>query len=132
MLIFYFGIFKFSGNCPYSLNIWNNPLFVDSHHKIWDIYFTIAIKYGYDFLATCSSSNMYEMFVSKVQLYFYDCLSFKIFCSTDCSVSRNAALDDYKNHPNADCISTLSFWSLMCQPMWQSIQKSLSSKMLDL
>ena len=117
MLIFCFGIVKCSGNCTCSLNIWNNPVFADSHHKIWDIYFTIAIKSGYEFLATCSSSSMYEMFVSKVQLSFYDCLSFEIFSPTDCSASKNAALDDYENHPNAHCISTLSFCSFMCQPM---------------
>ena len=105
MLIFCFGIFKFSGNCTCSLNIWNNPVFADSHHKIWDIYFTITIKSGYDFLATCSSSSMYEMFVSKVQLSFYDGLSFEIFSPIDCSTSKNAALDDYQTGENIKCFS---------------------------
>ena len=134
MLIFCFGIFKCSGNCTCSLNIWNNPMFVDSHHKIWDIYFTIAIKYGYDFLATCSSSSMYEMFVSKVQLSFYDCLSFEIFSPTDCSASKNAALDDYQTWENIKCFSldmhsdtlvgTSFLWDL-CSSLPSSIQKSL-------
>ena len=105
MLIFFFGIFKCFGNCTCSLNIQNNLVFADSHHKIWDIYFTIAIKYGYDFLATCSSSSMYGMFVSKVQLSFYDCLSFEIFSPTDCSASKNAALDDYQTGENIKCFS---------------------------
>ena len=105
MLIFCFRIFKCFGNCTCSLNIWNNPVFADSHHKIWDIYFTIAIKYGYDFLATCSSSSMYEMFVSKVQLSFYDCLSFEIFSPTDSSASKNAELDDYQTGENIKCFS---------------------------
>ena len=104
-LIFCFRIFKCSRNCTCSPNIWNNLVFTDSHHKIWDIYFTIAIKFGYDFLATYSSSSMYEMFVSRVQLSFYDCLSFEIFPPTDCSTSKNTTLDDYQTGENIKCFS---------------------------
>ena len=57
------------------------------------------------FLATFSSSSMYEMFVSKVQLSFYDCLSFEIFSPTVCSASKNATLDDYQTGENIKCFS---------------------------
>ena len=63
-------------------------------HKIW-----------ISFLATCSSSSMYEMFVSKVQLSFYDCLSFQIFSPTHCSTFKNAVLDDYQTGENIKCLS---------------------------
>ena len=45
------------------------------------------------------------MFVSKVQLSFYDCLSFEIFSPTDCSASKNVALDDYQTGENIKCFS---------------------------
>ena len=48
---------------------------------------------------------MYEIFVSKVQLSFYDWLSFEIFSPTDCSASKNAALDDYQTGENIKCFS---------------------------
>ena len=68
-------------------------------HKIWIWFFSLI------FYTTCSSSSMYEMFVSKVQLSFYDCLSFEIFSPTDCSASKNAALDDYQTGENIKCFS---------------------------